>query len=79
MRTARDHAREKGTKYKELKTREPRRYSGKEITEAYKLYRNEPVRGATKRYWEEVKEGEELPVMLKGPMTVTGFIAYAQG
>jgi acyl dehydratase len=79
FRTERDHAREKGTKYKELKTREPRRYSGKEIAEAYKLYRSEPVRGATKRYWEDVKEGEELPVMLKGPMTVTGFIAYAQG
>jgi hypothetical protein len=43
------------------------------------LYCDEPVRGATPRYWEDVKEGEELPVMLKGPMTVTGFIAYAQG
>jgi acyl dehydratase len=79
FRTERDYAREKGTKYKESKEREPRRYSGKEITEAYKLYRNEPVRGATPRYWEDVREGEELPVMLKGPMTVTGFIAYAQG
>jgi acyl dehydratase len=77
FRTERDYAREKGTKYKEQKA--PRRYSGKEITEAYKLYRNEPVRGATPRYWQDVKEGEELPVMLKGPMTVTGFIAYAQG
>src|SRR5262249_10164266 len=79
FRTDGDQGREKGTKYKELRTREPRRYSGKEIAEAYKLYRNEPVRGAAKRYWEDVKEGEELPVMLKGPMTVTGFIAYAQG
>ena len=79
FRTERDYAREKGTKYKESKEREPRRYSGKEITEAYKLYRNEPVRGATPRYWEDVREGEELPVMLKGPMTVTGFICYAQG
>jgi hypothetical protein len=26
-----------------------------------------------------VAEGEALPVMVKGPMTVTGFIAYAQG
>jgi len=79
FRTERDYAREKGTKYKEAKAREPRRYSNKEITEAYKLYRNEPIRGATPRYWEDVNEGEELPVMLKGPMTVTGFIAYAQG
>jgi acyl dehydratase len=79
FRTERDHAREKGTKYQDVKTREPRRYSGKEITEAYKLYRNEQIRGATPRYWDDVKEGEELPVMFKGPMTVTGFIAYAQG
>jgi acyl dehydratase len=79
FRTERDYAREKGTKYKEARARQPRRYSGKEITEAYKLYRNEPIRGAAPRYWEDVSEGEELPVMLKGPMTVTGFIAYAQG
>jgi hypothetical protein len=26
-----------------------------------------------------VQEGEDLPRMMKGPMTVTGFIAYAQG
>jgi acyl dehydratase len=79
FRTERDYAREKGTKYKEARARQPRHYSGKEITEAYKLYRNEPIRGAAPRYWEDVSEGEELPVMLKGPMTVTGFIAYAQG
>jgi acyl dehydratase len=79
FRTERDHAREQGTKYKDVKAREPRRYSGKEIAEAYKLYRNEEVRGAKPRYWRDVKEGEELPVMFKGPMTVTGFIAYAQG
>jgi acyl dehydratase len=79
FRTERDHAREQGTKYKEVKARAPRQYSGREIAEAYKLYRNEEVRGAQPRYWQDVREGEELPVMLKGPMTVTGFIAYAQG
>ena len=36
-------------------------------------------RGAVPRYWEDVNEGDALPVMFKGPMTVTGFIAYAQG
>jgi acyl dehydratase len=79
FRTERDHAREQGTKYKEVRERTPRRYSPEEIGEAYKLYRNEEVRGATPRYWEDVEEGEALPVMFKGPMTVTGFIAYAQG
>lgn len=79
FRTERDHAREQGTKYKEVRAKAPRRYSKEEIAEAYNLYRNEEVRGATPRYWEDVREGEALPVMFKGPMTVTGFIAYAQG
>lgn len=79
FRTERDHAREKGTKYREVREREPRRYTDEELGEAYKLYRNEEIRGATPRYWEDVQEGEDLPVMFKGPMTVTGFIAYAQG
>ncbi|MFT0849278.1 MaoC family dehydratase N-terminal domain-containing protein [Achromobacter sp. F4_2707] len=79
FRTERDHAREKGTKYAEARSRPPRRYTDEELREAYKLYAEEEIRGATPRYWEDVKEGEELPVMFKGPMTVTGFIAYAQG
>jgi acyl dehydratase len=79
FRTERDHAREQGSKYKEVRERAPRRYSPEEIQEAYKLYAQEEVRGSTPRYWEDVKEGEALPVMFKGPMTVTGFIAYAQG
>lgn len=79
FRTERDHAREAGTKYKEVRAREPRRYSDDELAAAYQLYRDEEIRGATPRYWEDVKEGEALPVMFKGPMTVTGFIAYAQG
>lgn len=79
FRTERDHAREQGSKYKEVREREPRRYSEEEIREAYKLYAQEEVRGAKTRYWQDVTEGEELPVLFKGPMTVTGFIAYAQG
>jgi acyl dehydratase len=79
FRTERDHAREQGSKYKEVRAREPRRYSPEEIGEACKLYANEEVRGGTPRYWEDVNEGDALPVMFKGPMTVTGFIAYAQG
>ena len=79
FRTERDHAREQGSKYKEVRAREPRRYSREEIGEACKLYANEEVRGGTPRYWEDVNEGDALPVMFKGPMTVTGFIAYAQG
>jgi acyl dehydratase len=79
FRTERDHAREQGSKYKEVRAREPRRYTQEEINEGYKLYAHEEVRGGTPRYWQDVEEGEALPVMFKGPMTVTGFIAYAQG
>lgn len=79
FRTERDHAREVGTKYKEVRERAPRRYTEEELREAYKLYAQEEVRGATPRYWEDVNVGDELPVLFKGPMTVTGFIAYAQG
>ena len=45
FRTERDHAREKGTKYKEVRAREPRRYSDAELAELYKLYAKEEVRG----------------------------------
>ena len=79
FRTERDHAREQGSKYSEVRTREPRRYTEEEIRAAYQLYAQEEIRGANTRYWEDVTEGEELPVLFKGPMTVTGFIAYAQG
>jgi acyl dehydratase len=79
FRTERDHAREQGSKYKEVRAKAPRRYTTEEIQEAYKLYAKEEVRGSTPRFWEDVKEGEALPTMFKGPMTVTGFIAYAQG
>ena len=79
FRTERDHAREQGTKYREVKARAPRRYSQEELAAAYKHYADERIQGSKPRYWQDVTEGEALPVMMKGPMTVTGFIAYAQG
>jgi len=79
FRTERDHAREVGTKYEAARERGPRRYTDEELAAAFDLYRKEEVRGAVPRYWEDVQEGEALPTMFKGPMTVTGFIAYAQG
>ena len=78
FRTDRDEARERGTKYTEARGR-VEQFTDEQLAEFYKLYANEEIRGATPRYWEDVKEGEELPRMMKGPMTVTGFICYAQG
>lgn len=79
FRTDRDHAREEGTKYKEVKAKPQRVYTQAELDRVYSLYATEEVRGATPRYFEDVSVGDKLPTMAKGPMTVTGFIAYAQG
>ena len=78
FRTDRDEARERGTKYTEARGRvEP--FTEEQLAEFSEYYANEEVRGATPRYWEDVNVGDVLPRMIKGPMTVTGFIAYAQG
>ena len=79
FRTGRDAAREEGTKYTELKDKPVRKYTEAELAEAFRHYHDEEIRGATPRFWESVKPGDALPTMVKGPMTVTGFIAYAQG
>jgi hypothetical protein len=55
------------------------RYTADDLARIGRLYEEEPVRGGETRYLEDVTVGEELPAMAKGPMTVTGFIAYAQG
>jgi acyl dehydratase len=78
FRTERDEARERGTKYTEARSR-VEQFTEERLDEFYRLYAAEEIRGAIPRYWEDVKEGEQLPRMMKGPMTVTGFICYAQG
>jgi acyl dehydratase len=79
FRTDRDEARESGTKYTEVKARGEQRYTEEDLSRVYKLYHEEEIRGATPRTWRDVTVGDALPTMVKGPMTVTGFIAYAQG
>ena len=79
FRTDRDIAREEGTKYSALKNKPQKVYSSEELDRVYSLYAKEEIRGAQKRYYEDVAVGEALPTMAKGPMTVTGFIAFAQG
>jgi hypothetical protein len=79
FRTERDTAREAGTKYDKAKQRAPMRYTPEDIERIFALYGAETIRGPEPRYLEDVEVGEELPTMAKGPMTVTGFIAFAQG
>jgi len=79
FRTDRDEARERGTKYEGVKAAAQKVYTDEELQGFFELYANEEVRGAETRYWESVQEGDQLRPLAKGPMTVTGFIAYAQG
>jgi len=79
FRTERDTARELGTKYDEAKARPPMRYSEVELKEIFDRYEAEEVRGAEPRYYDDVAVGDEVAPIAKGPMTVTGFIAFAQG
>jgi acyl dehydratase len=75
FRTERDTARERG-KYRGV----PRpRYSAAELDAIRAAYRDEQIRGATPRWWEDVVPGEALPVVVKGPLTVTSVIAFIQG
>jgi acyl dehydratase len=79
FRTERDTARERGTKYAEVKARPPVSYSRDDLVKIFSLYKAEEIRGAQPRYIEDVKAGDRLQTIVKGPMTVTGFIAFAQG
>ena len=79
FRTERDTARERGSKYSEQKAIGKTSYTEADLQKVWDLYENEFVRGAEPLHIEDVNVGDELPVMGKGPMTITGFIAFAQG
>jgi acyl dehydratase len=75
FRTERDTARERG-KYKDA---QPHRYTQAEVERIREAYRQEDVRGARPRHWEDVEVGDGLPTVCKGPLTVTSVIAFIQG
>jgi acyl dehydratase len=75
FRTERDTARER----RKYEASGPHVYSTEEVEAIRRGYREEQVRGTTPRYWEDVTVGEPLPVVLKGPLTVTSVIAFVQG
>jgi acyl dehydratase len=79
FRTERDTARERGTKYEEVKKKAQVNYTRDELAKLFAHYEAEEIRGANPRYVEDVKPGDKLQTIVKGPMTVTGFIAFAQG
>lgn len=75
MRTERTGARKKG-KYAELKTH---LYTEAELERIEADYAAETWRGSTPRYWEEVGVGDEVPAIVKGPLTVTDMNGWLLG
>lgn len=75
MRTERQSAQRKG-KYAHI-TRKTWTPDELEVVEA-ELAQQTP-RGATPRYWQEVKVGETITPLLKGPLTVTDCIGWLMG
>ncbi|MGH9035216.1 MAG: MaoC family dehydratase [Acidimicrobiia bacterium] len=55
---------------------EPYQWSAEEIATIAKHYQAERPRGATPRWFEDVAVGDEVDTVLKGPSTVTGFVAF---
>ncbi|BBX62598.1 acyl dehydratase [Mycobacterium saskatchewanense] len=59
----------------------PRKYSAAEMEHIGNLYAQEARRrrGATPRRWEDVEPGDELPGLVKGPMTILSYSAFFAG
>jgi acyl dehydratase len=57
------------------------RYTEAEMRVIYDQYAREKAqrRGAVPRYWEDVREGEPLITLVKGPLTVTNLVAFLMG
>lgn len=72
LRTDREEAVRRG-KYKDWSKY---RYSLEELQRVEDTYDSEQARGNTPRYWEEVKEGEEPPPIVKGPLTSEEMVQF---
>jgi hypothetical protein len=75
IRAERGTAREKG-KYSATKIHWT---TEEELKHIHECFENEEVRGAIPRYWEDVKEGDILPSLVKGPLGIGEMMAWEQG
>jgi len=64
-------------KYGDLKLPHP--WTHEELKKVEEDVLAEEVRGSTPRYWEDVKVGDELKPVVKGPLGLTDMIAYWVG
>lgn len=58
-------------KYAEI---EPQTYSAEDLAKIEADYERMEIRGANKRYWEDVEVGEELTPTVYGPLTITDML-----
>ncbi len=64
---------------KTVKTNKAHNYSEADLMRIYSDIENEEVRGNAPRYLEDVNEGEEIPAVVKGPLTLSDMVAWASG
>jgi hypothetical protein len=57
----------------------PKPYTKEQLDEIDACYEAEKIRGAETRYWEDVKVGEELPTIVRGPMRTSDLIVWHIG
>jgi acyl dehydratase len=55
------------------------KYNEEELATIYRAYEEEEIRGAEPRYWEDVKVGDELRPVVKGPLSLSDMIAFTVG
>ncbi len=76
VRAERPAARQKG-KYSGIQLPHP--WTDEQLAEIESEVLAETPRGSEPRFWEDVKVGEELPSVTKGPLGLTDMIAYCVG
>jgi len=75
VRAGRRSSGEKG-KYRDI---QKAAYTPEEMKKIYTAYDAEEIRGATPRYWEDVKVGDELTPIIKGPLSLRDMISWLMG
>lgn len=75
VRAGRQASHDKG-KYKDIK---PAEYSDEAIKKIFADYEREEIRGANPRYWEDVRVGDELTPVVKGPLSMRDIFAWLMG
>ena len=61
------------------KRREPHRYTAEDIERIEHDIDAEQIRGAQTRYWDDVRVGDQLPGLVKGPFNMSDMIMFYAG